>query len=66
MSIAVAESIPGDVLLMRFKNDPQHLAIFAGETIIHSYSTVGMVCEHRLADVWIARIVGVYRFRGAV
>lgn len=54
----------GDVLLMRFTGEPQHLAICAGETIIHSYQQVGRVCEHRLADVWIARIVRVYRFRG--
>ena len=54
---------PGDVLLMRFASDPQHLAIYAGDTIIHSYSQVGKVCEHRLADVWRSRIVRVYRFK---
>lgn len=52
----------GDILLMRFSGDPQHLAICAGETIIHSYANVGRVCEHRLADVWVSRIVRVYRF----
>ena len=56
---------PGDVLLMRFAGEPQHLAICAGETIIHSYSQVGKVCEHRLADVWRARIVRIYRFKEA-
>jgi cell wall-associated NlpC family hydrolase len=55
---------PADVLLMRFKGDPQHLALFTGDTIIHSYSQVGKVCEHRFADVWQARTVCVYRFRG--
>lgn len=55
---------PGAVLLMRFSKEPQHLAIFTGDTIIHSYSTVGKVCEHRLADVWAARIVRAYRFVG--
>lgn len=62
--VPVSERKPGDVLLMRFKNEPQHLGICAGETIIHAYSTVGQVCEHRLADVWVARIVRAYRFRG--
>lgn len=64
MPVSIADRQPGDVLLMRFKNEPQHLAICAGETIIHSYSTVGQVCEHRLSDVWVSRIVSVYRFRG--
>lgn len=62
----VREARPGDVLLMRFRGDPQHLAIFAGNTIIHSYSAVGKVCEHRYADVWQARLICIYRFRGLV
>ena len=56
---------PGDVLLMRFSGEPQHLAIFTGTNIIHSYEAVGRVCEHRLASVWAARIVRTYRFKGA-
>lgn len=63
--VASADRAPGDILLMRFDGDPQHLAIFTGETIIHAYSKVGQVCEHRLASVWAARIVRVYRFRGS-
>lgn len=54
----------GDILLLRFDGDPQHLAIFTGETMIHSHQKVGKVCEHRLAGVWVARIVRAYRFRG--
>ena len=56
----------GDVLLMRFQTDPQHVAFHAGDTMIHAYSNVGRVVEHRLADVWRARIVHVYRFEGAL
>ena len=59
----LSEPLAGDLLLMRFAREPRHLAICAGETIIHSYAEVGQVCEHRLADVWMARIVRVYRFR---
>jgi cell wall-associated NlpC family hydrolase len=59
-----ADRQPGDLLLMRFASDPQHLAICAGETIIHAYETVGRCCEHRLSSTWEARIVRVYRFRG--
>ena len=62
----VTDRQPGDVLLMRFSGEPQHLAIFTGENIIHSYESVGKVCEHRLSDVWAARIVRVYRFGGLV
>lgn len=62
--VPLSDRQPGDVLLMRFTGDPQHLGICAGENIIHSYSSVGAVCEHRLDDVWATRIVRVYRFRG--
>ena len=54
----------GDVLLMRFTGEPQHLAIYAGPNIIHSYQTVGKVCEHILDAKWARRIVRVYRFKG--
>lgn len=60
--VPIAERQPGDVLLMRFMGDPQHLAILAGDTIIHSYSVVGEVCEHTLDAAWQRRIVAVYRF----
>jgi len=53
---------PGDILLMRFSREPQHVAIFTGENIIHSYEAVGQVCEHRLDSVWEHRIVRIYRF----
>ena len=55
---------PGDLLLMRFASEPQHIAICAGETIIHAYEAAGLCCEHRLSSLWAARIVRVYRFRG--
>lgn len=69
--VALADMQAGDVLLMRFAGDPQHLAIFAGfneqgqsETIIHAEIKARKVCEHRLSDEWRGRIVRVYRFRG--
>lgn len=60
----IDERRPGDLLLIRFASDPQHLAIFTGETIIHAYESVGQCCEHLLSPVWASRIVRVYRFRG--
>lgn len=60
----VQDMQPGDVLLMRFKTDPQHLAIWTGRTIIHAYEGSGKCCEHVMDDAWRARIVRIYRFRG--
>ena len=54
----------GDILLMRFEKEPQHVAIFTGENIIHAYESIGRVVEHRLDDKWRNRIVRVYRFKG--
>jgi len=55
---------PGDVLLMRFNGDPQHVAILAGETMIHAWASPGLCCEHDVDATWRARIVRVYRFVG--
>lgn len=54
---------PGDILVLRFSKVPQHLAIYTGPTIIHSYENVKKVVEHRLADVWKTRITAVYRHK---
>ena len=62
--IPLTRPSPGDLLLMRFASDPQHIAICAGETIIHAYEAAGQCCEHRLSSLWQSRIVRVYRFRG--
>jgi len=55
---------PGDVLLMRFDKNPQHLAIMTDKGIIHSYAQVRGVVEHGLDDEWAKRIVRSYSFRG--
>ncbi|MBK7954571.1 MAG: C40 family peptidase [Candidatus Accumulibacter sp.] len=55
---------PGDLLLMRFTAEPQHLAIFTGDTINHAYEAPGLCCEHLFTDRWQKRIVCVYRFVG--
>jgi cell wall-associated NlpC family hydrolase len=61
---SIEDRMPGDLLLMRFKDDPQHLAIYTGNTIIHAYESVGICCEHMLSNRWAARIVRVYQFVG--
>ena len=53
---------PGDLLLMRFARDPQHLAICAGETMIHGWESVGRCVEHPLDATWRRRIVAVAEF----
>jgi cell wall-associated NlpC family hydrolase len=60
----VTDYQPGDVLLMRFEAEPQHLAIVTDYGIIHALAQARKVVEHGLNDVWISRIVAAYKFRG--
>ena len=66
--IAQADAQPGDVLLFRFADAPQHLAIVGDgpgyPTMIHAHAPDRRVVEHRLDDVWAARIVAAYRLPG--
>lgn len=62
--IAREEMMPGDVLLMRFKGDPQHLAILSDGMIIHAYADAGKCCEHDFTGPWPGRVVRVYRIVG--
>lgn len=63
-SVPIVERQAGDILVMRFAKEPQHLAICAGATIIHSYETVKKCCEHDLTPEWEKRITEVWRFVG--
>ena len=62
--ISLSDISPGDVLLMRFGRDPQHLAITTGTSIIHAYAPTGRVVEHGFTDEWKNRVVRAYRFVG--
>lgn len=62
--IPVADALAGDVLLIRFMGDPQHLAIHAGMTMIHAWEQAGKVCEHSLEGWRAGKIVRAYRFVG--
>lgn len=60
--IPKAEFAPGDVLLMRFRRDPQHLAILSyNNRVVHAYSGVEKVVEHVVDKFWATRVVAVYR-----
>lgn len=61
--VRLSQIQPGDVLLMTFTGEPQHLAIYTGSTIIHAYSIVKKVTEHTLSAKWRRRICGAYRYR---
>jgi NlpC/P60 family putative phage cell wall peptidase len=62
--------LPGQILALRFDTEPQHAAILAQHgdqmTMIHAYSHANCVTEHRLADVWRARVVARFDFPGVV
>lgn len=60
----VAEYQPGDILLMRFERDPQHLAIVTDRGMIHAYAGAEKVTEHGIDKTWAKRIVQAYAFPG--
>jgi cell wall-associated NlpC family hydrolase len=60
----VSAMLPGDILLMRFTGEPQHLGIYAGKTLIHAWAQPGKVCEHDFIAPWPRRVVRIYRFKG--
>jgi hypothetical protein len=65
--IVVSESMPGDILAMRIRRQPQHIGIHAGfidghPYIIHASEEHGGVVMHRIDELWSARIMRVYRF----
>lgn len=59
----IADPELGAILLFKIRHDPQHLALCAGETIVHSYETIGRVVEERLTPFWLDRLVACYRVR---
>lgn len=55
---------PGDIFLMAFEKEPQHLAIMTDTGIIHSYAKVRRCVEHGFDELWQNRVNRVYRFIG--
>ena len=54
---------PGDVLLMSFDNEPHHVALFCGHTIIHAYAQVRKCVEQEIDDYWRSKTCAIYRFK---
>lgn len=69
MSVKPLEDMTlGDVVMMRFKREPHHLAIVGdhpqGLSIIHALSRPGYVAEHLLDDVWRSRVLTCFAMPG--
>jgi len=70
--LAIAEIQPGDIVWMILGgSNPRHIGIVATApdgalTVIHLSERIagGRCVEHRFNDMWRARIVRAYRFRG--
>lgn len=61
----------GRVAVMKFQGEPQHMGILGdyphgGLSLIHAYAKSRKVVEHRLDEIWLARIVAVFILRGVV
>lgn len=62
---------PGDVVVIRWRREPHHLAILAdhphgGLSIIHAFGgpTVAAVAEHAMDDKWRRRVVACFAMPG--
>lgn len=63
-AVRVCDVCAGDVLLFRYDNQPQHVAMATDlDTMIHSFAPAGRVVETTIGDYWRRRLVGIYRFQ---
>ena len=66
--IDIKEAIPGDILIMCFMINPQHVAILSEKngrsTVIHASLQDKKVVEHNISDNWKKRIIRAYRIPG--
>lgn len=61
--VRVPDALPGDILLMSFGGEPHHIAIYAGETLIHAYASVRRCVEQPMVKAWWDLVRGIYRFK---
>lgn len=65
--VELEDAQPGDVLVMRFKREPQHFGIMSEldpPYVIHAYAQVRKVVENRIDELWASRLVAAFAFRG--
>lgn len=68
-AIEPSQAGPGDVVLIRWRRDPQHFGLVAdhpagGLSVIHAASQHGRVLEQGLGEAWRRRTVAAYRLPG--
>lgn len=63
--INLDEALPGDVVLLKYENEPTHFGFITDKGIIHSEAkSFRKVVEHGLDKIWKDRIVKVFRIPG--
>lgn len=61
--VKFSEIEKADVIWFRVENEPRHLALYTGNSIIHAYYSAGKVVEQSLTESWVKGIVAVFRHR---
>lgn len=64
LPINIDDAKPGDVYLMVFEKEPQHLAIATDIGLIHALALRRKVVEHGIDATWASRIRSAWRFPG--
>ena len=49
----IPEAVPGCIVVIAWTKLAAHTAIYTGETLIHSYQSVGKVIEHGYRGRWV-------------
>jgi len=53
----------GDILVFRYDNQPQHVAIALSDSeLIHSFAPARKVVQTSIGDYWKRRLVAIFRF----
>lgn len=60
----VPASQPGDILMMAFDQEPHHVAILTGPTIIHAHAKARRCIEQPYDAYWRSKVRGVFRYPG--
>ncbi|WP_133164205.1 C40 family peptidase [Solimonas fluminis] len=64
LQIPIEDVQPGCILMMRWFTEPRHVAVFAGETLIHAANNFRRVVEHRYDEKSRKRTLYAFRFPG--
>ena len=59
----VSDLKPADILLFRFAKFGQHVGIYTGRNLLHSYEPLSGCVEHRYCKKWASRRIATFRFK---